>query len=273
MAHKVTKSIGLYLSITWLMLGSPFANGLNFTTFDFPPFSYQDAQGNVAGPLVEIISLICAEMNEECSFQLAPHRRAKRILSSRDAEAIFPLGWNEARQNQYYFSIPFISTEYGFYIPHKQQNKINTMEDLQDYKVGVFGPSNTSSSLFNLQNEMISKGLKPIKIVVHTDANGEMIQMLAKERFDAYYTNKAVAAYRAQQFKVKEVKYAWLHKSVMYFVGFSKETTNPGWVRRFNQTALTMLETDDTLQVLLQKHHLKAAPISNELLNNRHILH
>jgi len=273
MRYKGVQFFGARVIAVWLLLIAPFANGFSFTTFDFAPFSYHDQQGKASGPLVELINLVCIEMNEECSFKLVPNRRAKKMAASGQTGGIFPLGWNEGRRDDYYFSVPLLVTEYGLYVPSKHKGKLNSLEGLQGYKVGVFGPSNTYTSLLELQNQMVEKGLKPMNIIVKTDANGQIIQMLAKERFDAYYTNRAVAEHRTHQFSVKGVEYAWHHKSVMYFIGFPRRTTDPEWVRRFNQTALKIIQTENTFQWILEQYGLESAPISEQLLITHGILH
>ncbi len=235
-------------------------SALEFTTFDFPPFSQKSSAGKSTGPFKSIINDICREMNETCHFTILPTRRAKLKVANGEADAIFPFGWYSKRGEKFYFSVPFMLTEYGFFVPSSYKKEVKGLSDIQNFKVGVFGPSNTSNSLANVRDLMITMGLKPIRINIQTDENGNLIRMLESSRIDAYYSNKALAEYRAKQFNVTDVKYAWRDRELLYFVAFPKKTTKQSLVKRFNQAALKLFSKPGYLEKQLSPwaycHHL-----------------
>lgn len=246
---------------------------LEFTTFEFPPFSQKTSTGKSTGPFKTIISDICDEMGEECQFSMLPTRRAKLKVSHGQADAIFPFGWYRERAEKFYFSVPFMLTEYGFFVPSTNNDLVQGLRDIQDFNVGVFGPSNTSKSLESIRNLMISMGLKPIRIKIQTDENGNLIRMLESSRIDAYYSNKAVAEYRAKQFKVTDVRYAWRDRELLYFVAFPKATTKISFVRKFNQAALKLFSEVNYLQSKLAPWGILVPPLSEEVLEKYQIIH
>ena len=72
---------------------------LEFTTFEFPPFSQKTSTGKSTGPFKTIISDICDEMGEECQFSMLPTRRAKLKVSHGQADAIFSI-WLVQRKSR-----------------------------------------------------------------------------------------------------------------------------------------------------------------------------
>lgn len=245
---------------------------IDFTTFEFPPFTQKSPSGKATGPFKSMVSDVCKEMKEECEFSIFPTRRAKLKISYGQANAIFPFGWYRERAEEYYFSVPFMQTQYGFFVPESNKKKIDGLRDIQGFKVGVFGPSNTSVSLTEIRNLMIELGLNPIRIEVRTDESGNLIRMLERNRIDAYYSNKAVAEYRAKEFNVKGVRYAWTDKTLLYFVAFPKKTTDKSLVREFNQVALKLFSKPGYLAEKLEPWGISPPPLSKEVLDKYEIL-
>ena len=269
MKYALAISIALLLTT----LAAPRAHAVRFVSFDFAPYTEPDNAGHAVGPFALLIHRICAEMGEECPIKLVPNRRAKMLLERDKADAIFPISWNTERVSEYYFSIPLVTSEYGLFVPGNNQTQITSIEQLQGYRIAVFSPSNTYSSLLELQAQMKAKGLKPFEIVKKTDANGQIVRMLERERFDAYYSNKQVAESRAKQFGVSEIRYAWRHKRVHYFVGFLKKSVSSEFVHRFNQTALRFCEEDNLFETVLAQYKLNYQPATPELLLRYSIRH
>ncbi len=201
------------------------------------------------------------------------NRRAKDQIAKGQATGIFPFGWFPKRAEKFYFSIPFMLTEYGIFVSSSHQDKISGMEDLQSMQVGVFGPSNTSNSLENLKKKMVDAGLKPIKIIMKRDEDGNLIRMLASNRIDAYYSNRALGEFRAKQFNVTGVKYAWEAKQLLYFVAFPKATTDEALVKKFNQAALKVFAKKGYLESKLSKWDISAPPMNDEVLKQYNIIH
>lgn len=268
---KPARLVSIALLLT--SLAAPQAYAVNFVTFDFAPYSEANDTGRATGPFVLLIHRICAEMGEKCPIRLLPNRRAKIQLEHNQADAIFPIGWNEERVEDYYFSIPIVTVEYGLFVPDSNQTQIASIAQLEGDRIAVFSPSNTYSSLVKLQEQLKAKGLKPFKIVKRTDANGQIVQMLERKRFDAYYSNKLVAESRATQFGVTGIRYAWGHKHTYYFVGFMRKSVTTEFVHKFNQTALRLCKEEHLLETILAQYKIDSQPAIPELLQKYNILH
>ena len=86
-------------------------------------------------------------------------------------------------------------TEYGVFLSAENKTTITSVEDLQGLHVGVFGPSNTSNSLEDLNAILVDKGLKPMKIMIQRDESGNLMRMLDSNRIDAYYSNRSLGSF------------------------------------------------------------------------------
>ena len=139
------------------------AQGLKFTTQDFPPFSYP-IEGAVSGPAVEVIRRVCKEMTTSCSFRLLPWSRAQQQVRTGEANGMFVIGWNKKRSKWVHFTPPIMNTEYGIFVNKSNSLNFTKLSDVSGYKIGVYGPSNTSNSLKKIKAKMAEEGLKPISI-------------------------------------------------------------------------------------------------------------
>ena len=119
-----------------LCLASPpsWSQTLNFTTQDFPPFSYK-INGVVSGPAVDIIRRVCAEMNAQCNFRLLPWTRAQNQVKSGEANGMFVIGWNQRRAKWVHFTPPIMNTEYGFFVRFDNSLNFKKPSDVGGYKV------------------------------------------------------------------------------------------------------------------------------------------
>ncbi|OAJ94026.1 substrate-binding periplasmic protein [Vibrio bivalvicida] len=255
------------------LLVFPFSiNALEFSSFPFPPFVQQTDKNIISGPFKDMVSDICKEMKEQCTFKLVPNKRSKLMVLNGDVDAGFPYGWNKERSNTFYFSIPFMVSEYGFFVPLSKAGKILKLADIQGFRVGVFGPSNTSKSLEEIQKTMLAQGLKPITIDMKTDATGNLTRMLATGRIDAYYSNKSVALYRAKEYNVSNIHYAFSNKQVTYFVAFPKETTDVDLVKKFNGAALNVFSRENYLEDKLAPWGISLPHLNQEILDQYNII-
>ena len=264
----MNKNIIIAISIFMLFFGSTNAfaenNKLTFSTHDFAPFSCKD-QGKVAGPFVDIINAVCQEMGIAVGYKLLPNRRSKNVLKTGEVNGNFPLGWNKGRDEWIYFTIPLMTTEYGFFVRKDNPMKYQGIKDIEGYKVGVFGPSNTSNSLAKIQKGMKEGGLSPITIDLQANATGSGMKKLVGKRFDAYYVNKDVGFYRAKQFNIKGFRYTGAQKSLFYFAGFAKEHNSKEMVDKFNKAALKLYKSG-VFAKILKKYGIAPAKVDDTIL-------
>lgn len=231
---------------------------LKIVCHEFAPFSFIDDKSRTTGVLVEMIRIACKEWPEGCEIDLLPNRRAKQLFHSGKANGHF-LGWNPQRAQEMWFSLPLIDTEYGFYtLP---ESRLSQVEQAAGKTIAVFMPSNTYYALKTLEHTLTSQGLAPLQIRPYTAGNNQPLKMLIRKRFDAYYVNKAVGAYYAQQLGYKDLAYLSASETIRYFLAFKKESNDKNQIKQFNQL-LFKLKREGRFDGLYQKWNVSPSQVS-----------
>ncbi|MFH2092402.1 MAG: ABC transporter substrate-binding protein [Pseudomonadota bacterium] len=238
---------------------------LKLATQDFQPFSYlanpresELSAQKVAGPAAEIIHSVCSEMGTSYVLSLLPWRRAQ--YDTREAgiyHGLFLIGWNQKRSEWLYFSPPILQTEYGFFVTKDNPMNFKQGADLKGYTIGVFGPSNTSKSLEKIKSETDNFiiDMRP------DDISG--FKKLSIGRVNAVYSNKDVGFAILVKNNITNVRYAGMHKTLDYFIGFDKKNTPKDFVDEFNNTFI-QLYNKKIIQGILEKYQMTPAAIDNK---------
>ena len=254
------KQFILVILLSLLLSTSAFSKNkkLYFNTQEFTPFNYTKNK-KAAGPVVEIIKEVCANIDIECESKVLPWRRAQNEVKNGLADGLFVVGKNAKREEWLYFSFPIINTEYGFFVLDSNKLVYKDMNDIQGYNVGVYGPSNTSNSLKKIGANLIEKNLSPINIRISYDDVLSFKMLNKKDRdIQAVYSNKDVGNELIRQYNLKNIRYAGKQKSLNYFIAFSKKTVSEKIVNKFNN-ALQEMYHNKKLQKILDKYSLETA--------------
>jgi polar amino acid transport system substrate-binding protein len=233
--------LGTYL---WLV---PWAHGteLIFDTQDFAPFNYA-IEGVVSGPAADIIRHICSDMHISCSFNLLPWPRAQQEVREGLAQGLFVIGWNAERATWLYFSPPILTTEYGFFVRNDNPLQFKDVADVQGYRVGVYGPSNTSKAL-----EKIQAQVPDMTIEMRPDDEAGF-KKLALGRVDAVFSNRDVGKYLIAKLGLQNIHYAGVQQQLHYYIGFSQQFTDKRLVNQFNTTFRTLYKRGIIRKILAQ---------------------
>jgi polar amino acid transport system substrate-binding protein len=235
------------------------AQELKFTTQDFPPFSYS-IDGVVSGPAVDIIERVCADMDATCSFQLLPWSRAQQQVRDGEANGMFVIGWNETRAEWVHFTPPIMNTEYGIFVNASNPLKFADLSDIAGYKVGVYGPSNTSNSLEKIQAEMAEAGHEAITIDMRPDDESGF-KKLALNRIDAVFSNRDVGyALIAKLGLKRKIRYSGAVRKLKYYIGFSMAYNDKEVLEAFDE-AYRKLHRSGEVKKILDKHSMEVAEL------------
>src|SRR2546421_335482 len=145
-------ALSVIFAVALTQAGPAGAAELTFNTQDFAPFNYE-VNGVVSGPAADVIRRVCVEIKVECPMRLLPWRRAQQEVEEGKAHGMFVIGWNSERAKWLYFSPALLNTEYGFFVRNDNPLKFVQNSDVKGYVVGVFGPSNTATSLEKIKAE------------------------------------------------------------------------------------------------------------------------
>jgi polar amino acid transport system substrate-binding protein len=252
---KSTNSVisGMVFCFVVIFSNSVFSADLKFNTQDFAPFSYA-IDGVVSGPVVEIIAETCKEIEINCTYNLMMWTTAQRLVAIGDANGLFIVGRNKKREEWLYFSPPILDTEYGFFVSDSNPLEFKNIQDIKGYSVGVFGPSNTATSLQKIKDEIGDLSIQ----MRDDDETG--FKLLSANRLDAVYSNRDVGFALISKLGLKNIRYAGKHRELKYYIAFSKEFTEKALVDRFNNKYLDLARRG-VVQDILDKYHMKMADL------------
>ena len=228
------------------------AQELILNTQEFAPFNYE-VNGAVAGPAADVIRRVCAEMKISCPLRVLPWRRAQQEVQEGKAHGLFVIGWNADRAKWLHFSPPLLTTEYGFFVREGNALKFAQNADVKGYTVGVYGPSNTATSL-----EAIKAEIKDLAIDMTPDDESSF-KKLSLGRVDAVFSNRDVGYDLLRKLGITNVRYAGRQQSLKYYIGFSQKFTDKPLVDRFN-AAFRTLHKQGVVQEILARYKMDAAP-------------
>jgi polar amino acid transport system substrate-binding protein len=238
---------------------SSVAAELVFNTQDFAPFNYQ-IDGVVSGPAAEIIRQVCQEIEITCTLRLLPWKRAQEEVRTGKANGMFVIGWNEKRSKWVHFTPPIMNTEYGFFVKDDNSLKFSQLSDIQDYTVGVYGPSNTANSLNKVKAQMEKENLKPIKIDMRPDDEAGF-KKLSLGRLNAVFSNRDVGHALIAKLNLKgKIRYAGASKRLKYYIGFAQEHNDKGLLEKFDKAYLELYNRG-TVKKILDRHSMEVATL------------
>ncbi|MGL1936301.1 MAG: transporter substrate-binding domain-containing protein [Fibrobacterales bacterium] len=226
-----------------------------FNTQEFPPFHYSN-NNVIAGPVTDIIYMVCKEMAIPCKIKSLPWPRAQEEVYTEVADALFVIGKNKKREKWLHFTQPLLKTEYGFFTNKKRDFKITSMQSVNGKTVGVYGPSNTHSTLL-----IIKENAPSMKIDLRYDSVSGF-KKLNRGRVDAVFSNKSVGEYLAHELQLHNVNFNSSYKDIYYYVGFNKKLISVEFVNAFNTILGSPTFTSKLLSILKQ-YNLENAFVGN----------
>jgi len=220
------------------------ATELRFNTRDFYPFSYQVNQ-RVSGPVADIIREVCKRIDITCSFKLMDWTLAQKEVQEGKADGLFVVGWNRQRADWLLFSPQILKTEYGFFMAAGNIVQFKENRDIAGFRVGVYGPSNTSRLLNEIHDKMSrDQTIKPIEIDLRPDEVELLKDLNSSNRtITAVYSNKDVGNAIKKKLGLINVLYAGTQKKLDYFIGFNKKTIDKKLLFRFNSEFIKLYKS------------------------------
>lgn len=243
----------LGVMVVLILMSTAQAVELKFNTQDFAPFNYA-IDGEVSGPAADLIRKVCDSMKIACAFKLLAWKRAQEEVKLGLAHGMFVIGWNEARAKWLYFSPPLLVTEYGFFVRDDNPLQFKDVSDVKGYRVGVYGPSNTSKSLEKIKDQA---GELTIDMRPNDEAG---FKKLAVGRVDAVFSNRDVGYALLAKLKLTNIRYAGMQRRLKYYVGFSQQYTDKTLVDQFNETLLDLYRRG-VAQAILKTYNMEPVEV------------
>jgi polar amino acid transport system substrate-binding protein len=237
-----------------LMVRTIDAAELSFVTQEFAPFNYSE-NGVVAGPVADIIRKVCGEAHVECPMRSLPWRRAQQEVQDGKANGMFAIGRNAERAKWLHFSPALLETEYGFFVRSDNPLKFVQISDVKGYTVGVFGPSNTATSL-----ERIKTDLGGDLTIDMTPDDESAFRKGSLGRVKAVFSNRDVGYDLIKKLGITNLRYTGRQQSLKYYIGFSQKFTDKKLVDQFNET-FRALHKQGVIQEILGRHRMEPSAL------------
>lgn len=112
----------------------------------FPPFQFK-RNGNMVGPFMKIMSLVCDKAQVNCSVHMHAFKDAYADALDGDVDIIFSflLEGDAERDKLFMLSPSIVSTSYSFFVSSTSKwTYKGSPKDLEGRTIGVYGPSGTS---------------------------------------------------------------------------------------------------------------------------------
>ena len=201
--------------------GSQNIDNLILMTEHFPPFNYA-ADGELKGISVDLLESILKMVGSTLTkkdIRLLPWARAYRDALEKKNTVLFMTNRNALREKRFKWVGPILTTKFGLIAKKDREIRINSREDVFQYKIGVVSKDYGEMLLENL-------GMDPVNI--EPVATGEInVHKLNRHRIDLWNYEVTVAAWIISQagFNPSDFEVAFILKQDLgaYFA-FHKDT-------------------------------------------------
>jgi len=163
------------------------AQQIKIVTLDFPPYSYIE-NGELTGMATEVLMEILSDVGMMPEIRQYPWKRACCIADTEKNVLIYTIARTPQREMKFHFIGEVAPrNNYFFKLAERKDIKVNSVEDLKKYKIGVVRGYATEKSLMDL-------GLEPSLQRTLSDINS--LRMLFTGRVDLCSMDDTVARHQ-----------------------------------------------------------------------------
>lgn len=208
---------------------------LVFNTEDYPPFNYERPSGRVSGISTEILREAAERADLEVTFRLQPWARSYAVTQRQPGHCVYSTSRTEAREDAFAWVGPVADNDWAVFARADSDIRINSLDDLHDYRVGGFRDDATAQYLE-------SRGID-VAAVSRDSANA---RLLAVGRIDLWATGGRVAPWLAEREDAGAVKPLFVFREVDLYLACHPDT--PAATLEALQGALDEMRSDGAMQ-------------------------
>lgn len=226
---------------------------ITMITEDFPPLNFIQ-EGQLCGPAVEIVQEIFKRLDVTSEILVRPWARGYATTVNTANTCLFSTARTEEREALFKWVGPLAEKKYAFYAKKGANITINTLEDAQNYTIGVQrGGVN--------EQYLTSQGFKKMTGVTKPIQN---LERLLKGRIDLWYTSSSTIADLCQKLHIQpnEVEEVYVSQKIMLYIACNKETSEHDLQRL--QRAYDAIYEDRTVRELFEKYKFESMYISQK---------
>lgn len=239
--------LSAFATLTW---AKPIDN-ITFITENYPPYNFKDKE-QVKGIAADILVLLFEKVGSKKTrkdIKVLPWARGYHYVQELENTALFSTVRTKKRENLFKWVGPIAISTNSLIALKKNNIEIETINDLEEYKIGVVRDDIGEQLLLNLgvnQRQIESTG--------GLDAIYKLIKMLNAHRFDILSYEESVALWELKKndFDLNKYKVIYKLKHSELYYAFHKNT--PQEVINELQTALDELKKEGKYQLILNKY-------------------
>lgn len=233
---------------------------LNLVSHVFPPFQYKK-NGEIVGPLVEIMRRICVEASLNCRLHMHAWRQAYADALSGESDLMFSFLLSpddRERSELFKYSPNIVQTTHSFYVSSTSNWKwTGKIEDLDDRTIGVYGPN---SGTYIIARDLLAQN-KTAKMVIE-ETNLKAFQQLIIGKYGskaAIVSNRDTAEALLKDANIFGPKIAGDIKTVFFGFGFNRKSPRQDLYNRMS-AATQVLKDKGVIAKILKNAGLVPAP-------------
>jgi len=216
------------LAITPWLTAEAAQTPLRLVTRQFPPYSFAGADGQPAGPMVELLRAACVEAGQTCQVSVMPWRRAVGAAESGEVDGIFPVADSPERRAGFTLSPDVVRGRYVLFARRGQNPDLG--RDLTRRTIATFGPSQASKTLLEL-----AAATPAARIEIEPDQSVVVRKLLAG-RYGPHglaLLNEVAARSQLSETDQNDLQAVSLVKEFDYVYAFVPGRIPPGFAGRF----------------------------------------
>jgi polar amino acid transport system substrate-binding protein len=248
---KIIKVACIIVLLLFATLAS--AEQLKVVTEDFGPYNYIE-NGEVKGFSTEITKEVLKRADLQYTLNLYPWSESYNIAQNQPNVLIYSIGRTLEREHLFKWVGSVVELEVYFYkLKNRVDIKINSLDDLRRYKLGVVKD--------DLRHQFLSKVISTNKLnVVPTDANN--LRLLFEHKIDAFPCDEHVAYFISKQegFAYNDIEKTLFMQevSVDLYLAFSMGTSDE--IVTKCRKALEEIKKDGTYEKIKEKYKIFYLP-------------
>lgn len=233
--------------ITSLLLHANDLDNLDIMTEEFPPYN-MEVNGKLTGFAIDILELLLQNAGSNQTrenFVILPWARSYHIVQNKPNTMLFSMYRTKEREKLFKWVGPIDSSIRGLIARKDRKIKINSLEDLNKYKIGTVKDDATDIQLKAL-------GINNIDTISGTNSIATSIKKLDKNRIDLFGYVYEMDSWDIKNFNPNEYELVFILKRDDLSYAFHKDTDEH--IINTLQKSLDTLKDNGTVKKIISKY-------------------
>ncbi|MCU8093986.1 transporter substrate-binding domain-containing protein [Shewanella sp. SM20] len=241
----------------------PCKNTIKVGYNDWPPYAWQDPQGEAQGLDVDLMRAFAVYLGCEVHFINVPAKRSHQMLRAGQLDVLMGATMTDERQNYALFSTYYRDEELRLFVLDEQKDQINIdkWEDIFTQKLRLLVPS---SGWYGADYQESQYRLEQEHLLVLSPDSNKSVQMLIYGRGDMIVGDTLAMPYIASQHqRIKLVSLKLVLDQNHIHLMFSKASIKTSQLEQFNHAIKALMDNGEIARVINKWQQMTLAKQSN----------